>query len=551
LEEEPAMTDTDRETTASTDTEAVAVAAEETVPEETPGVTPETTAPEVPAEVAVAEVPAEGTVAEVPAEVPAEETVAEMPTEETVAEVPAEVATSEVPAEETVAEVTPETATPDVPAQAAVAEVAEVTAVADPVPAEPPKAPAPVPVASTDPSRWGRVDAEGKVYVTTADGEREVGSWQAGEPQEGLAHYARRFDDIRTEVELLEARIVSGAGDPKQSLTSAKHIKESLVAAAVVGDIAALEARIEYVLAHARQAIEAAKQAREAARAGSIARKQELAEEAEAIAGESTQWKAAGDRLRTILDEWKTIRGVDRKTDEQLWRRFSKARDTFNRRRGSHFADLDRQRSTAKARKQELVDEAELLSESDDWGVTAGRYKTLMTEWKAAGRAPKDSDDALWQRFRAAQDKFFARRSSAFNDRDAEFGDNAKAKEELLAEAERINTSDLDSARTHLHRIQERWEAIGKVPRERVRELEGRMRTIEEKVRQAADQQWRRTDPEAQARAAQFRERVEEFETKAAKARAAGDNRRAEQAEAQAAQWREWLAAAEQAVATR
>jgi hypothetical protein len=503
LEEEPAMTDTDRETAPGTDTEAVAVAPEETAPEET--APEETTVPEV---------------------------------------APEEAAAPEVPADE-VAEV------PVVPAEEAAAEVTEVTEVADATPAEPPKAPAPVPVASTDPSRWGRVDAEGNVYVTTADGEREVGSWQAGEPQEGLAHYARRFDDIRTEVELLEARIVSGAGDPKQSLNSAKHVKESLVDAAVVGDIAALEARIEYVLAHARQAIEAAKQAREAARAGSIARKQELAEEAERIAGESTQWKAAGDRLRTILDEWKTIRGVDRKTDEQLWRRFSKARDTFNRRRGSHFADLDRQRSTAKARKQELVDEAEQLSESDDWGVTAGRYKQLMTDWKAAGRAPKDSDDALWQRFRAAQDKFFARRSAAFNERDAEFGDNARAKEELLAEAERINTSDLDSARSHLHKIQERWEAIGKVPRERVRELEGRLRSIEERVRQAADQQWRRTDPEAQARAAQFRERVAEFESKAAKARAAGDNRRAEQAEAQAAQWREWLAAAEQAVATR
>ncbi|CAM3552658.1 DUF349 domain-containing protein [Kibdelosporangium persicum] len=442
-----------------------------------------------------------------------------------------------------------------------VAEVAEVVVAEPAAPAESAavetapagelKAPAPVPVASTDPGRWGRVDESGTVFVKTVDGERAVGSWQAGEPTEGLAHYARRFDDIRTEVELLEARIVSGAGDPKQSLTSAKHIKESLVDAAAVGDLAALEARVEYVLAHAKQAIEASKQAREAARAASVARKQELAEEAERIAAESTQWKAAGDRLRTILDEWKTIRGVDRKTDEQLWRRFSKARDTFNRRRGSHFADLDRQRSTAKARKQELVEEAEQLADSDDWGPTAGRYKALMTEWKAAGRAPKDSDDALWQRFRAAQDKFFARRSAAFSERDAEFHDNARAKEELLAEAEKINISDLDAARSQLHRIQERWESIGKVPRERVRELEGRLRAVEEKVRQAADQQWRRTDPEAQARAAQFRERVEEFESKAAKARAAGDNRRAEQAEAQAAQWREWLAAAEQAVATR
>ena len=70
-------------------------------------------------------------------------------------------------------------------------------------------------------------------------------------------------------------------------------------------------------------------------------------------------------------------------------------------------------------------------------------------------------------------------------------------------------------------------------------------------MREAADRQWRRSDPEAEARVAQFRERVAQFEAQAAKARAAGDARRAEQAEAQADQWREWLATAEQAVQHR
>ncbi|MBB5959958.1 hypothetical protein FHS29_006580 [Saccharothrix tamanrassetensis] len=412
--------------------------------------------------------------------------------------------------------------------------------------------PPPVPVASDHPDRWGRVDADGTVYVKTADGERVVGSWQAGEPAEGLAHFARRFDDIRTEVELLVTRLSSGAGDPKHALTSAKHVQESLADAAVVGDLAALAARVEHVLAKAEEGLEAAKAAKDEARAQASARKLELVEEAEVLANESTQWKAAGDRLRTILDEWKTIRGVDRKTDEQLWRRFSKARDAFNRRRGSHFADLDRQRGVAKTRKQELVEEAEKLIESDDWGPTAGRYKELMVEWKAAGRAPKEADDALWQRFRAAQDAFFAKRSEAFSERDAEFAANAKLKEELLTEAEHIDPShDLEAARQQLYKIQERWDAIGKVPRERVRELEGKLRAIEERVRGAVDAQWRRSDPEAEARVAQFRERVEQFEAQAAKARSAGDKRRAEQAEAQAKQWREWLAAAEQAVASR
>ncbi|MCT2584041.1 DUF349 domain-containing protein [Actinophytocola gossypii] len=410
----------------------------------------------------------------------------------------------------------------------------------------------PVAEASADPGKWGRVDADGTVYVKTADGERAVGSWQAGDPAEGLAHYARRFDDVRTEVELLEARLTAGSGDPKHTQTSAKHIKESLTDAALVGDLAGLSDRVDHVLARAQQAVEAVKHARDEARNQALARKQELVAEVEQIAESSTQWKAAGDRLRAILDEWKTIKGVDRKTDDQLWKRFSKARDTFNRRRGSHFADLDRQRGAAKERKQELVRLAEEISGSDDWGATAARYRELMTEWKAAGRAPKEADDALWQQFRAAQDTFFSRRSAVFNERDAELVENAKRKEALLAEAEKINPgSDLDAARSQLHRIQERWDEIGKVPRERIRELEGKLRAIEDRVRNAADAQWRRTDPEAEARAAQFRERVEQFEAQAEKARAAGDKRRAEQAEAQAAQWREWLAAAENAVASR
>jgi hypothetical protein len=410
----------------------------------------------------------------------------------------------------------------------------------------------PVPPAEPHPSRWGRVDDEGNVYVRTVDGERTVGVWQAGRPEEGLVHYARRFDDLRTEVELLETRLRSGAGDPKHALTTATQLRDGLAEAAVVGDLAALGARLDQIVAHAQAALASAKQEREEARSAAIGRKQALAEEAEKIAAESTQWKAAGDRLRAILDEWKTIKGVDRKTDDELWKRFSKARESFNRRRGSHFAELDKQRAAAKARKEELIAEAESLVDSSEWGSTAGRYKELMGEWKAAGRAPKETDDALWQRFRTAQDKFFARRSAVFSERDTEFANNAERKEELLVEAKKIDpAANLDAAKAQLRRIQEQWDEIGKVPRERIRELDGRLKAVQDRIREVEDSRWRRTDPEAQARVDQFRERVQQFETQAAKARAAGDGQRAKKAEEQAAQWREWMQAAERAVAER
>ena len=175
-----------------------------------------------------------------------------------------------------------------------------------------------------------------------------------------------------------------------------------------------------------------------------------------------------------------------------------------------------------------------------------------MAEWKAAGRAPKEADDALWQRFRAAQERFFSRRSATFSGRGSEFEHNVQRKEELITAAERLDPAgDIEAARAQLRSIQERWETVGKIPRERIREFEGRLRAVEERVRSAADAQWRHTDPEAQARVAQFRERVEQFEAQAAKARAAGDDHRATAAQAQADQWREWLATAEQAVASR
>ncbi|WP_326569674.1 DUF349 domain-containing protein [Amycolatopsis rhabdoformis] len=423
-----------------------------------------------------------------------------------------------------------------------------------PVPHAPGSAQAapPVPPAEPSPSTWGRVDAEGTVFVFTTDGERAVGVWQAGTPDEGLVHYARRFDDVRTEVELLETRLTSGVGDPKHALSNATQIRDGLAESALVGDLVALAARVEFVIAEAEKALASVKQEREEARAAAVTRKQALAEEAETIAADSTQWKVAGDRLRTILDEWKTVKGVDRKTDDELWKRFSKAREAFNRRRGSHFAELDKQRASAKHRKEELIAEAESLAESDDWGATAGRYKELMAEWRAAGRAPKDSDEALWQRFRAAQDAFFARRSAVFTERDTEFAGNAARKEELLVEAEKIDVAaNLEAAKSALRRIQEQWDEIGKVPRERIRELDGRLKSVQDAVKSAEDSRWRRTDPEAQARAAQFRERVEQFESQAAKARAAGDERRAKKADEQAAQWREWMEAAEAAVADR
>jgi hypothetical protein len=403
-------------------------------------------------------------------------------------------------------------------------------------------------VEPVDPHQWGRIDDDGTVYVRTPDGERSVGVWQAGDAEAGLAHYGRRFDDFSTEIALLEARLASGAGDPKATKSQAIALREQVPTLSAVGDLDSAAARLEVVIGAADQAIAGASQARAQARARAVTAKEKLCAEAEELA-ESTQWKSTGDRLKAIVDEWRQIHGIDHKTDDVLWKRFAKARDTFSRRRGSHFAELDKQRAAAKDVKEDLIKRAEALSDSTEWGETAGAYRDLMTEWKAAGRAPRDVEDSLWDRFRAAQEQFFSRRNQTFSERDAEFEANAKVKEGLLAEAGAIDPDqDLEAARRALRSIQERWEDAGKVPRERIREFDSKLKAIEDRVRRAEDSHWKRTDPETQARVDQFRSRVDQFRGQAERARAAGNERKAREAEAQAAQWQEWLAAAENAV---
>jgi len=398
----------------------------------------------------------------------------------------------------------------------------------------------------SEPTEFGRIDEDGTVYVKTAAGERVIGSWQAGTPEEGLAHFARRFADLVTEVDLIEARLNSGAADAAHSLSSIRRIRGSLDTAHVVGDIDGLAARLDKLATLAEEKAGAARAARDAARADAVARKTALVEEAEKLAAESTGWKTAGDRLKEILDEWKTIHGVDKKTDGELWKRYAAARDGFTRRRGAHFATLDASRKQAQGRKEELVAEAESLSGSSEWNATAARLKDLMGEWKAAPRASKEAEQKLWERFRGAQDTFFSRRSEVFSARDAELKGNLERKQELLAQAEALDVdADPRAAQAKMREIQGQWHDLGRVPRDSAGGLDRRLRNVEDKVKHAMDAAWRRTPPEASPLLAQMREQVAEAEQRLSRAQATGDARRIKEAQQALESKRKFLALAE------
>ena len=411
--------------------------------------------------------------------------------------------------------------------------------------------PAPLPAREpSDPSKFGRVDEDGNVFLTRGGQERQIGSWQAGTPEEGLAHYGQRYDDLVTEVELIETRLRAHPEDADSLRKSAEALKASLTDAAVIGDIDAVEARLDKAIDASDTAREKAKEQKAQRREQAIARKEALAAEAEDLAENSTEWKAAGDRIREILEEWRGIRGIDRATDDELWKRYSRARDSFNRRRGSHFAELDRNRAQARKVKEELVERAEALKDSTDWGHTARAYRDLMTEWKAAGRAPREVDDKLWERFRAAQDHFFEARNAINAERDRKFEANAEAKDALIAEYDSLidPAKGLGAAKAKLRELQDKWDEIGFVPRGRVREFEDKIGSIEKRVSEAEDSRWRKTDPAQQDKVNQFQVKADDFTKQAEAAEAKGDATKAASLREQAKQWQEFADVAAKAV---
>ncbi|MBF0697705.1 DUF349 domain-containing protein [Actinomyces bowdenii] len=414
-------------------------------------------------------------------------------------------------------------------------------------PAEPPVDPQ----EAMDAAKWGRVDGEGRVFVQDGGAEREVGQFPDAPVAEAMAFYVRRYLDLKATIDLFATRL------PHLSVreidSTLKSIEESLAQPAAVGDLEGLRARfaaLRTVAAERRTAVAAE---RAAAKEQALKDRTAIVERAEAIAAQDparTQWKNSGAELRELLETWKEAqrRGprLDRSSEDGLWKRFSHARTTFDRHRRQFFSELDAKQSKVKAAKEALIKRAEELQHSTDWAGTSAKYRDLMAEWKKAGRASRKEDDALWARFRAAQQVFFDARRAKDEAVDAEFAENLKVKEALVAKAEALlPIKDIKAAKKALRPIQDAWEEAGRVPRSALRRIEGRMRAVEDAIREAENAEWRRTDPETKARAeglaGQLEDAIASLEKELDAARASGDAKKVAEAEAALTARRAWL----------
>ncbi|QNO38858.1 DUF349 domain-containing protein [Protaetiibacter sp. SSC-01] len=390
------------------------------------------------------------------------------------------------------------------------------------------------------------------MYVRGAAGERAVGQYPDATPEEALAYYERKFAELEGQVSLLEQRLRGGA--PAQDVAKAvAALAPSIPEANAVGDLQALSDRLAKLQETLGEAAEKQSAEAQQAVADAIADREAIVAEAEALAAQDlskAQWKQVSAQLDALFARWQTAQHssprIPKKDGDELWKRFRTARSTIEAARKAFFAELDTVHRDARARKQALVEKAEALADKGAAGIPD--YRRLLDDWKAAGRAGKKADDALWARFKAAGDVLYGAKAEADAIENVEFGENLEKKLALLEEAEPLlQATDRTAARTKLTDIQRRWDEIGKVPRDQVRVIEDRLRKIETAVRKLEEEHWNRTNPEKQARsegfAAQLEQAIAKAEEDLAAAQKAGDKRSIQKAEEELAAKRAWLSA--------
>lgn len=367
---------------------------------------------------------------------------------------------------------------------------------------------------STVESSFGRVDDSGNVYVIDAGVERLIGSQPELSIDQAVALYTKRFQDLADQVRILEQRVKAKA-DPKSISKSADKLIADLLSPAALGDLNALRTRVTAVKESLTEALaeSLAKHAEEVASA--LASREGIVVEAEKIAALDPQkinYKSTTVKMTELFNAWQEIQKqsvkVPKSKADELWHRFSKARNAFDSHKRSYFAAADAAAKVGKQAKLDLVVKAESLIAKGAEAVN--EYKDLLTAWKALPKTKLKTDDAHWARFKAAGDAIYAAKSEKMAADDVEFSANLAAKLALLKEAEDIDPSaNLDAAKNAMKSINARWEKAGKVPRDQMRTTEERLKAVEAKIRKVEEELWRKSDPATIDRTNSLRSQLE------------------------------------------
>lgn len=174
------------------------------------------------------------------------------------------------------------------------------------------------------------------------------------------------------------------------------------------------------------------------------------------------EWNKASERLLEIQKTWKTIGFAPKKDNNRIYERFRAACDKFFEAKRAFYAGVKTEMEHNLQLKVELCEQAEALSESENWKATTEELIALQARWKEIGAVSRRHSDVVWKRFRVACDKFFERKASHFSGVDSQYEENLQKKLALLDE---MAAADVAAGGFEVIReFQRRWGEIGFVP---------------------------------------------------------------------------------------
>ncbi|MCF0105253.1 MAG: DUF349 domain-containing protein, partial [Holdemanella sp.] len=189
--------------------------------------------------------------------------------------------------------------------------------------------------------------------------------------------------------------------------------------------------------------------------------KEDLIEKAKELS-KSENFQAATNQLNALFEDWKKIGSVGKEVDDKLWAEFNEARQTFYTRKKEYWDEINAKFASAAEVKEKLVEEAKKLSESEEWKKTTEKFKDLFEQWKAAGSAGRNKEDALWKQFNDARQTFYDRRKAHYDELHAQQEENAAAKASLIERAKEIVASEefTRSNTDKVKNLQKEWKNI-------------------------------------------------------------------------------------------
>lgn len=314
---------------------------------------------------------------------------------------------------------------------------------------------------------WGYVNDQGQVWLKDSKMMKGkiVGQVFPGREEEVFAKLAARFQELwKYHDELAEE--ASHIEDKPLFLSKIYQLLEFIPDADALGDFDGLILKLHELKKDIDQELD-----------DNYRSRLDICRQIAALA-RTGNWKEASEEVKQLQERFKASGPVPEVRSDEVWKQFHAATDSFYEARKQAYEEQDRVRERNLVIKDELCAKAEGLSLSDNWKEAAQALKLLQSQWKETGPVPREKADALWDRFKKANDIFFARREEYFGRKAQERSENLRKKEELCEEVEKLaGLKGFRGARERVVELQQQWKAIGEVPKEKSDEVWMRFKT--------------------------------------------------------------------------